>query len=348
MTRDGLLRQLKRRNCFIISHYYKDGLAKGKWTTQKGALDALGVSQAELSLALRLNTLPAGIVDLFESATEVTPYSVRVIRDVIARDGLQTVLERIGQHVAAGRKLPAKALLATIKGQMCAAGRALDRSRNLENNVPKKTPDSPKNISSRYHLGEARGEWTSYSACARALGISRKNIRDAVHINALCSSLPVHFSEAQLTFAVGRALLALDKEFGRQALLRRVLTLSLEVEGVTPETVLRELNGETVQPSDLSRIRIRKGRGPKRLIIECNNAGLLFGYRRELERVIRKALRKISVIPDSIEKNRSLFDDPQIKKAGRNASKILPPSRSVKQLSEGHSSTACRTEGRTY
>lgn len=74
---------------------------------------------------------------------------------------------------------------------------------------------------------------TSYSACARALDIPRKNIRDAVYIKALCDSLPVRFSEGQLTSAVGRRLLALDKESGRQALLKRVIGLNLEVEGVT-------------------------------------------------------------------------------------------------------------------
>jgi len=124
MTRDGLLRTFKRRNCFIISACYEDGLAKGKWTTQKGALDALGVSKAELSLALKLHALPPGIIDLFESPTELTPYSVRVIRDVIAWDGLQTVVQRIGQQVGAGRKLPARAVLAVIKGRVSAPRRA--------------------------------------------------------------------------------------------------------------------------------------------------------------------------------------------------------------------------------
>jgi len=308
MTRDGLLRTFKRRNCFIISSCYEDGVAKGKWTTQKGALDALGVSKAELSLALKLHALPPGIIDLFESPTELTPYSVRVIRDVIARDGLQTVAQRIGQQLGAGRKLPARAVLAVIKGRVSAPRRALGRPRNAENKVLKKTPDSPRNISSRYHGGVSRGEWTNYSACARALDIPRKNVRDAVYIKALCDNLPVRFSDAQLTFAVGRKLLALDKEFGRQALLNCVISLNLGMEGVTAGTVLRELNGENVQRTDLSRIRIRKGRGPTRLIIECNNASLIFGYRRELERAMRKVLKKVSVSPEPIS------NDPHITK----------------------------------
>jgi hypothetical protein len=72
-------------------------------------------------------------------------------------------------------------------------------------------------------------------------------------------------------------LLALDNEFGRQALSNRVISLNLGMEGVTGETVRQELNGESVQRSDLSRIRIRNGRGPTRLIIECNNASSFSG-----------------------------------------------------------------------
>jgi hypothetical protein len=313
MTPDGLLRQLRKRDCFIIAHYYKDGLIKGKWTTQKGALAALGVSQAELSLALNVAALPAGVIGLFESPTGVTPYSVRVIREVIARDGLQTVLQRIGEHVAAGRKLSARAVLATIKGQGSVSRRALRCFGNPENKVLKKTLDSPRNISDRYHVGVTRGEWTSYSGCARALDISRKNIRDAVHIMALWGSLPVRISEAELTFTVGRKLLALDKELGRQVLFQRVRSLSPGVREATAETVLRELNGQNVHPSDLSRIRIRKGRGTRRLIIECSDAGALFGYRRDLERAMRSVMKKVSVSPEYIEVERLISNDPSFK-----------------------------------
>ncbi|MFM0528068.1 hypothetical protein PQR11_24180 [Paraburkholderia strydomiana] len=312
MTPDGLLRQLKKRNCFIIAHYYKDGLAKGKWTTQKGALNALGVSQAELSLALKVAALPTAIVNLFESATGVTPYSVRVIREVIARDGLQTVFQRIGEHVAAGRTLPARAVLATINGQGAASRRALRYLGNPENKVLSKTLDSPKNISDRYHLGVTRGEWTTYSGCARALDISRKNMRDAVYLMALRDSLPVSFSEAELTFAVGRKLLALDKELGRQALLQRVRNLSPGGSEATPETVLRELNGVNVLTSDHYRIRIRKGRGTRRLIIECIDAGALLPYRRDIERAIRKVVKRVTVSPEEIEVIRSISNDREL------------------------------------
>ena len=53
MTHNGLLRIIKKRSCYLIAYLYEEGLAKGNWTTQAGASNALGVSQAELSLALR-------------------------------------------------------------------------------------------------------------------------------------------------------------------------------------------------------------------------------------------------------------------------------------------------------
>ncbi|WP_158515234.1 hypothetical protein [Paraburkholderia phytofirmans] len=308
MTHNGLLRSFKKRSCYTIEFLYENGLAEGKWTTQADALNALGVSQAELSLALKLAELPDGLIELFEKPAEITPYSVRVMREVIARDGLEIVGQRIGEHVAAGNKFPTRAVLAMVKGQVFASKQSLRWSRESENRILKSTLDLPRNISHRYHLGVAKGEWTSYSGCSRALNISRKNIRDAVYIKALWHSLPVLFAETELTFAVGRKLLALDKDWGRQVLLQRAQSIYLKMKGMgaTAETVLREFNNENVRPSDLSRVRIRRGRGTKRLIIECNHADFLFQYRRELEFAIRSALKKITVTSEGIEINRLL------------------------------------------
>ncbi|MFM0629618.1 hypothetical protein [Paraburkholderia xenovorans] len=266
-------------------------------------------------MALKLDALPAGLIELFESPAGITPYSVRVIREVIARDGLETVRQRIGQHVAAGSKLPTRAVLATIKGHVSASKRALGWSGKPGNGILKRTLDSPRNVAERYHLGATKGEWTSYSGCARALKISRKSIRDAVYIKALLDSLPVLFSNTELTFAVGRKLLALDKEWGREVLLQRARSLSSRVKGATAETVLREFNGENVQPSDFSRVRIRKGRGTKRLIIECHHAEFLFRYHRDLELAIRSVVKKLTVSPEYLEFARSLRKLPEFMEA---------------------------------
>lgn len=315
MTRNGLLRAVKKRSCYLIAFLYERGLAEGNWTTQAGALNALGVSRAELSLALKLDALPAGLIELFEKTAEITPYSVRVMREVIARDGLEIVGQRIGQHVAAGSKFPGRAVLAMVKGQVSASKQALRWSRESENRILKRTPDLPRTISDRYHLGVNKGEWTSYSGCSRALNISRKNIRDAVYIKALRDSLPVLFSETELTFAVGRKLLALDKEWGREVLLQRARGLNSRMKGATAETVLREFNGENVRPSNPSRVRIRKGRGTKRLIIECDHAEFLFRYHRELELAIGSVVKKLTVSPESIEFIRFARNHPAFKKA---------------------------------
>ncbi|MFP3565460.1 hypothetical protein [Paraburkholderia sp. SIMBA_030] len=306
-----------QRSCILIAAFYERGLARGDWTTQAGAVDTLGVSPAELSLALKMDELPATVIDLFKAPAEITPYSVRVIRDVIARDGLETVLQRIGQHVADGSKLSMRAVLATVKGQVSASKRALRRYHNIEKKILEETEDSPRNIADRYHLGVTKGHWTSYSGCARALNISRKKIRDATHISALWLSLPNLFHEAELTFAVGRKLLALDKDCGRQVLLQRARIIHSRMRGIetTSETILREFNDENVRPSDLSCVRIRRGRGTKRLIIECDHPDFLFQYRRELEFAIRSALKKITVSSEQIEFNRLLSNHSYFKTA---------------------------------
>ncbi|MFM0414786.1 hypothetical protein [Paraburkholderia aromaticivorans] len=322
MTDNGLLRSVKKRSCYVIEFLYEKGLVEGKWTTQADASGALGISQAELSLALKLGVLPDGLIELFEKPSEITPYSVRVMREVLARDGFEIVGQRIGQHVAAGNKFPRRGVLAMVKGQVFAPKQALRWSRESENRILKKTLDLPGNLSDRYHLGVAKGEWTSYSGCSRALNISRKNIRDAVNIKALRDSLPVLFAETELTFAVGRKLIALDKDWGRQVLLQRARSIYLKMKeiGTTAETVLREFNNENVRPSDLSRVRIRRGRGTKRLIIECDHADFLFQYRRELESAIRSALKKITVTSEEIEIDRLLSNHPCFKIAASRAS----------------------------
>lgn len=123
---NDLIRIMKAvRNCSLIASLYKDGLARDEWTTQKGALETLGISAAELSLALRLDALPAEIVNLFESRSSITPYAVRVISETLAKDGLEAVTQRAKPHLAAGSKFSTRVALATLKGNLVASTRAL-------------------------------------------------------------------------------------------------------------------------------------------------------------------------------------------------------------------------------
>ncbi|MEC5409958.1 hypothetical protein VOM14_30985 [Paraburkholderia sp. MPAMCS5] len=306
---------MKKRKCVLTAFLYRDGLAEGKWATQKGAVDALGISQAELSLALKLDALPAELVGLFESPGEITPYSVRVIREVIARDGLDVVVQRIAQHVSAGSKLSTRAALATIKGQAFAAKRALSGRGTSETAVPKGSSDSPKDLSDRYHRGVIQGKWANYSGCARALDLSRKNIRDAVCITALMDSLPYFRGMGGVTFVVGRKFLAFEKAWGRQALQQRARHLSFVMKGASIENILWAFNGENVQPSDLARIRIRKGRGARQLIIDCNHADFLFRYRREFELAICSVLQRLTLSGETIAMFRWARDTPKFKAA---------------------------------
>jgi hypothetical protein len=284
-----------RRNCFLIAFLYQGGLDRGEWTTQAAASNALRVSQAELSMALRLKSLPAELVRMFGDPAGVSSHTVRVIREVIARDGLETVRERIRQHAAAGRELPTKAVLALVKGRMSDATKALASSGTDENRIVTRSEDLPRYISDRYHLGIINGEWTSYSGCSRALGISRRNISDAVSIGELPDSVRCLFKESDLTFAVGRRVLAIEKELGTEKLQARAQNISYMAREQTAEQVLREFNWHNVQPGELSRVRIKKGRGARRLIIECDHAEFLFLYRREMEAALNKVVSELAV-----------------------------------------------------
>jgi hypothetical protein len=161
--------------------------------------------------------------------------------------------------------------------------------------IVSRTLDLPKNISDRYHLGVTQGEWNSFSACANALGISRRNISDAVAIREQPDSIRHLFREKALTFRVGRKLLALKRELGLDELVLRARKKDsmYVVGGRTADNILSEINDENIRPaSSFRRIQIKKGRGPNRLVIECKAPKLLLRYRREIEKAISKVLKK--------------------------------------------------------
>jgi hypothetical protein len=122
------------------------------------------------------------------------------------------------------------------------------------------------------------------------------SVTRVVGVSADVSGHPVQMSEV---LAESNVLLL------QQALLQRARGLGLKMKGASADTVLRQFSGENVRPADLSRIRIMKGRGTKRLIIEWDHAGILFRYRRELKRAILKVLKTFTVSPEDIEFKRS-------------------------------------------
>ncbi|TCG03483.1 hypothetical protein BZM27_48135 [Paraburkholderia steynii] len=316
MSSKRALRAIYQRSCLLVVVQYEWGLARGEWTTQAGASRALGISQAELSTALQFDSLPAELTDMFAEPAEISCHTVRVIRGVIARDGLETVRLRIRQHVAAGSKLPTKAVLALVKGRLSDARKALPPS----GKIITRSPDLPRYISDRFHLGIVNGEWTGYTSCSRALRISRRNISEAVSIGQLPDSVRSLFKETELTFAVGRKLLALEIDLGSKELLARASYIRSSAHEHTANHLLRELKGENVSPGEFSRLRIRKGRGSKRLIIDCDHAEFLFRYRREMEAALNQVVRKLTVSPEADEITRTIlypFSEAMRRGAGR-------------------------------
>jgi hypothetical protein len=72
----------------------------------------------------------------------------------------------------------------------------------------------------------------------------------------------------------------------------RLIEPMFKVAGRTAANILSEFNAENIRPSIFSRVRIKKGGGPNRLVIECKDAALLLRYRREMELAIKKVLQK--------------------------------------------------------
>jgi hypothetical protein len=91
----GPYRLISRRSCWRLAQLYHQGLAEGKRTTQHGALNALGVSQGDFSMAMQLHELPEKILELFEDHVDISSHTDCIIRYTIRRDGLSTVLDRI-------------------------------------------------------------------------------------------------------------------------------------------------------------------------------------------------------------------------------------------------------------
>lgn len=307
-------RLISRRSCLLLAQLYREGLAEGKWTTQLGALNALGVSQGDLSMAMQLHELPEKIVDLFEDDIDISSHTVRVIRQTIRRDGLSTVLGRIERSGASGAKHSKRTVLSIVKGRALESKKMLRWSGQNPEKIVSRTLDLPKNISDRYHLGVTRGEWNSFSACAKALGIPRRNISDAVAIRELPDSIRHLFRETALTFSVGRKLLALKREVGLDELLLRARFKDsmYNVGGRTADNILSELNDEDIRPaSSRKRIRIKKGRGRNRLVIECKDPGLVLKYHREIEQAISKVLKRRVRDVEYVELVREVFGTPR-------------------------------------
>jgi hypothetical protein len=307
-------RLISRRSCWRLSQLYHQGLAEGKWTTQLDALNALGVSQGDLSLAMQLHELPEKILDLFEDHIDISSHTVRVIRHTIRRDGLSTVLSRIERSGASGAKHSKKTVLSIVKGQALESKKMLRWSGQDPEKIVSRALDLPKNVSDRYHLGVTQGEWNSFSACAKALSISRRNVSDAVAIRELPDSIRHLFREKEFTFSVGRKLLALKRELGLDELLSRARYKDsmYDVGGRTADNILSELKDENIRPaSSFRRIRIKKGRGPNRLVIECKDPKLLLRYRREIEQAISKVLKKRVRDVEYVELMREIFGTPR-------------------------------------
>ena len=291
---NGSRRRRGLHPCFLVAHLYQRGLESGEWTTQAEASRALKVSQTDLSIALRVRSLPAELLGTFADISQVTTHTVRVIRGVIAQDGLEAVLQRIRPHITAGGTLPAKAVIALVKGRMSYAMKAAASAARRDMYVPP-SPDLPMSISDRYHRGIVNGEWTSYSACSRALCIPRRNISDAVSIGQLPSAVRFLFSGSKLTFAVGRKLLAISTLVGNSTLIERSNAISYLAHSRTSAQLLRELKGESLPPgARITRLRIKKGRGAGQLIIECNHPDFLLRYRRDMETALNQVVKRIT------------------------------------------------------
>jgi hypothetical protein len=294
---DGSRRRIVLHPCFLVAHAYQRGLESGKWTTQAGASRALNVSQTDLSIALRMGSLPAELLEMFADISQVTTHTVRVIREVIEQEGLEAVLERIRPHSAAAGKLPAKAVLALVKGRMLNSIKAASVTRRDRFIHP--SPELPMSISNRYHRGIVNGEWTSYSGCSRTLRLSRRNISDAVSIGRLSPAVRSLFRESDLTFSVGRKLLSLEKAVGTSTLISRAKKIRDMDKTYADEQILRELDGAKLpQGSPFTRLRIKKGRRAGQLIIECNHPDFLFRYRRDMETALNQVVKRITHAED--------------------------------------------------
>jgi hypothetical protein len=293
--------------------HYREGLAEGKWKTQLGAVSSLQVSQGDLSLALQLEKLPEQIVDLFEDHIEISSHTVRVIRHTIIHDGLRTVLSRVQRSGVPSKSLSNKGVLRVVKGQAAESEKMPRWSGQDRVKIVGRAPDLPKNIYDRYHLGVTQGEWDSFSACAETLKISRRNISDAVAIRELPELIRNLFNEKALTYCVGRKLLALKRELGVDELLLRARHKEsmFDASGRTAENILLELNDESTRPVDFGRVRIKKGRGSNRLVIECKDAALLYRYRLEIEGAIHRVLNKRVTDPEGFELARKLLGAPR-------------------------------------
>jgi len=99
----------------------------------------------------------------------------------------------------------------------------------------------------------------------------------------------------------------------RETLGRRLALLISHLRGPSSDHLLRALVGAKVRPADLSGIRLARGHVRKRLVIECDDAGFLYKYRREPEQAMQQTRKRLTETPEFSGMSRMIFASQQSK-----------------------------------
>jgi hypothetical protein len=272
-----------------LAAIFSAGVLIGRWTTQTAAADELEVPQSKLSRGVSVASLPHEILNLFSSPKAITDYGAKTLLEILASDGLSVMLTRANHYAESVNDKRTHMVLAALRGRKFVRA---DASKRLQPKSEGTEKRFPADVAKEFHEGKARGEWSTVTGGAVAMGLPRGLVNRAVLIAALPREVKaLFFLRRSLTFGVGTRLLEIKNELGLIQMANRARGMDGCSDTRSSRNVIDELRRNPL-PDAETRVRVTRDRGNKFLKIECHDAALLLKYRKEIEEAVRLVLLK--------------------------------------------------------
>jgi hypothetical protein len=263
-----------------LADIYARGLAK-IWNNKSEAARILGITypgirRHHLIAAESLAQLPREVLDLFKDVGLGT-WAWRRLSNAKKLHGLPTLLERAHR-------------IKTIEKEFTRAElvRMLSSAGRLHSDAPSRF--NPSKLSRAYERGVKKGRWSTFHGAGEVLGIDKGVIAVASNFSKLPSHIRRLFETEATTYDNCRAVLELEKVYGRAALVHRARSLPTDAQKTIPPCdIIRLLTGMVHQNVTVTP-RVKISRNKREIVVElhCKDSRFLLDRSSELLKLVAK------------------------------------------------------------
>jgi hypothetical protein len=226
----------------LIARRFVDGRAEGIWLTKEAAGLALGLNKGVVATAVRVAGLPAVILSAF-LANELTFAVGKKLLELAkqkGRDSMVRAVESLPRPFPPTKKL--LAMLAAVET-------------SIKTDAVVGTPASngdrrPLALAAEYAIGKTQGRWSTMVAAEAALGLYKDAVGSSVRISSLPDQVKALFDEDEMSFELGRRLLAIRKSVGIKAMQQHAENIRLRRTQFSNEVILAVLAGASIPARD--------------------------------------------------------------------------------------------------